>query len=71
MPRILIGIAILAAVVMSAETADSYNDTIRAWQKHSDDGLRAENGWLSLVGLFWLKPGDNTIGSDPKRFRVS
>ena len=22
--------------------------------------------WLTLVGLFWLKPGDNTIGSDPK-----
>ncbi len=66
MPRILIGIAILAAVVVSAETADSYADTIRAWQKHRDDGLRAENGWLSLAGLFWLKPGDNTIGSDPK-----
>jgi uncharacterized protein (DUF1684 family) len=66
MPRILIGIALLAAVIVSAGTTPSYTDTIRAWQKHRDDGLRAENGWLSLVGLFWLKPGDNTIGSDPK-----
>ena len=65
MPRILIGIALLLAVMVSAETA-SYKDSILAWQKHRDAGLRAENGWLSLVGLFWLKPGDNTIGSDEK-----
>lgn len=62
----LIGLAVLAAVVISAETADSYAETIRAWQKHRDVGLRAENSWLTLVGLFWLKPGDNTIGSDAK-----
>jgi hypothetical protein len=66
MSRILIGIAMLVAVIVSAEPAGSYSDTIRAWQKHRDAGLRAENGWLSLVGLFWLQPGDNTIGSDPK-----
>ena len=65
MSRILIGIAIFAAVLMSAETA-SYRDTIVAWQKHRDAGLRAENSWLTLVGLFWLKPGDNTIGSAPE-----
>jgi uncharacterized protein (DUF1684 family) len=27
--------------------------------------LTSENGWLSLVGLFWLKPGENSFGSDP------
>ncbi len=41
----------------------SHADSIRAWQKHRDEGLRSPTGWLSLVGLFWLKPGDNTIGS--------
>ncbi len=40
-----------------------YVDSIRAWQKHRDVGLRSENGWLTLVGLFWLKPGGDTIGS--------
>jgi uncharacterized protein (DUF1684 family) len=24
--------------------------------------LRSDSGWLSLVGLAWLKPGDNTLG---------
>jgi uncharacterized protein len=65
MPRILIGLAVFAAILMSTETATSYTDSIRAWQKHRDAGLRSEKGWLTLVGLFWLKPGDNTIGSAP------
>jgi hypothetical protein len=43
--------------------ADSYTDSIRAWQQRRDAGLRSPEGWLTLVGLFWLKPGDNTIGS--------
>jgi uncharacterized protein (DUF1684 family) len=63
MPRFLIGLAVFAAFLMSSETDTSYTDSIRAWQKHRDAGLRSETGWLTLVGLFWLKPGDNTIGS--------
>jgi uncharacterized protein (DUF1684 family) len=65
MTRILIGIAIFAAALMSIECAKSYTDSIRAWQKHRDEGLRSESGWLTLAGLFWLKAGDNSIGSDP------
>jgi uncharacterized protein (DUF1684 family) len=65
MPRFLIGLTVFAALLMSTEAADSYADSIRAWQKHRDAGLRSEKGWLTLVGLFWLKPGDNTIGSAP------
>ncbi|HTU48035.1 MAG TPA: DUF1684 domain-containing protein [Bryobacteraceae bacterium] len=43
--------------------AGSYTDSIRAWQQQRDAALRSPNGWLTLVGLFWLKPGDNTVGS--------
>jgi hypothetical protein len=25
--------------------------------------LRGEESWLSLAGLFWLKPGENPMGS--------
>ena len=66
MPRILIGLAVFAALLMSTESVTSYTDTIRAWQKHRDAGLRSEKGWLTLVGLFWLKPGENSIGSAPE-----
>src|SRR4029079_1276457 len=36
--------------------ATTYEDSMRAWQQHRDAGLRAADGWLALVGLFWLKP---------------
>jgi uncharacterized protein len=57
MRRWLLGIAVLAMA------STSYQDSIRAWQQHRDTGLRAPDGWLTLIGLFWLKPGTNTIGS--------
>ncbi|WKZ38267.1 MAG: DUF1684 domain-containing protein [Anaerolineales bacterium] len=43
----------------------SYEKTITDWRKERDKNIRQENGWLSLAGLFWLKPGKNRIGSDP------
>lgn len=30
-----------------------------------DEKLRAPDGWLTLIGLFWLAPGPNAIGADP------
>ena len=59
MRRLFIGLLVLSGMLV----ADSYTDSIRAWQQQRDAGLRSPNGWLSLVGLFWLKPGDNSIGS--------
>jgi len=35
-----------------------------AWRQDRDKGLRDENGWLTLVGLYWLDEGENKIGSD-------
>ena len=45
------------------QSSAQYEDSVRAWQRHRDAGLRSPDGWLTLAGLFWLKPGDNTIGS--------
>jgi uncharacterized protein (DUF1684 family) len=39
---------------------------IEAWRERRLASLRQEDGWLTLVGLFWLQPGDNAVGSDPK-----
>jgi uncharacterized protein len=35
------------------------------WKAERLTELRAEDGWLSLVGLFWLKPGENRFGAAP------
>jgi uncharacterized protein len=63
--RLLIGIAILTAAILGASSSipANYFESIREWQKQRDAALRSEDGWLALAGLFWLKPGDNTIGS--------
>lgn len=33
------------------------------WKQHRLERLQRPYGWLSLVGLLWLEPGENTVGS--------
>ena len=42
-----------------------YERQIQSWREQMDTGLRADNGWLAVVGLFWLHEGFNTIGTCP------
>jgi uncharacterized protein (DUF1684 family) len=44
--------------------ANAYAKEIEQWQAERLAGLKSEDGWLTLVGLFWLKEGNNKIGSD-------
>jgi uncharacterized protein len=32
-----------------------------------EDSLRADDGWLTLAGLFWLHEGSNSFGTNPAR----
>jgi len=36
---------------------------IETWRAQRLARLTAPDGWLSLIGLHWLEPGRNTIGS--------
>jgi hypothetical protein len=45
------------------ETA--YRDSVEAWHVGRVKGLTSPTGWLNLAGLFWLKDGFNTFGSNP------
>ena len=42
----------------------AYKKGIEQWQAKRAEGLKKENGWLSLAGLFWLKEGVNKMGTD-------
>ncbi len=46
------------------EEDTSYVKGIKAWHKNRIDNLTKPTSWLSLVGLRWLKEGENTFGSD-------
>jgi hypothetical protein len=43
----------------------SHRAEVEAWQQKRDASLRADESWLTLAGLIWLKEGPNTVGSDP------
>jgi hypothetical protein len=43
----------------------AYRQQLERWQKERVAELTGEDGWLTLVGLFWLKEGENRLGSDP------
>ena len=42
----------------------AYDDTIARFHKRRVDGIVGPEGWATLVGLWWLKPGETRIGSD-------
>jgi hypothetical protein len=51
---------------VSLATADeAYRAEVRKWRADREARLKADGGWLSVAGLFWLKEGDNRFGTDP------
>jgi len=48
---------------MAASGDKNYQQEIECWHAQRIARLTAPDGWLSLVGLEWLKPGTNRIGS--------
>lgn len=54
--------AILGVATVHADT-DSYTQSIQQWHAGRIESLTAPHGWLSLIGLEWLKEGDNRVGS--------
>lgn len=51
------------ALFAAADTASQWKTDLLAWRAHREQRLSAPDGWLTLVGLEWLKPGPNTVGS--------
>jgi len=58
-------LAFLATAVFPSDTTTpaSWQSDLLKWRSDRAARLQAPEGWLSLVGLEWLKEGDNTIGS--------
>src|SRR5208337_4385672 len=70
-PRWIVAAALVllvSAIVLARRSAPSeapdavYAQSFEKWKAEQTEDLRAN--WLSLAGLFWLKPGVNSFGSD-------
>jgi uncharacterized protein (DUF1684 family) len=57
----LLGVAVPAIIAADA----SFQKTEQDWRDGRHKRLTSPGGWLTLVGLDWLQPGDNVVGSDP------
>jgi uncharacterized protein (DUF1684 family) len=51
------------AAAPATAPSQSYGQEIAAWHRDRIAGLKRADGWLSLVGLFWLDEGANRFGS--------
>lgn len=63
--QVFAGFVLLAFVAVAASAQDSYEKTIEKWRAEREAKLKAEDGWLTVTGLFWLREGQNEFGSAP------
>ena len=72
-----LSLLVLSAIVLSSACGKSsrpvaafdqaaHKNEIQKWQSQRLASLTKEDGWLTLVGLFWLDKDENKFGSDPK-----
>jgi uncharacterized protein (DUF1684 family) len=54
----------LAAEAFAGSPADDWRAAAEAWRVKQEQSLRSADGWLTVAGLFFLRPGVNTIGAD-------
>jgi uncharacterized protein (DUF1684 family) len=58
----MFAVVFLAAAPVAAPDA-AYMESFEKWK--ADQTADLKENWLPLAGLFWLKPGTNSFGSDP------
>ena len=52
-----------STIAAASGDAGSWRHQIEAWRADRERELAAPDGWLTLVGLEWLKPGVNSFGT--------
>ena len=50
-----------------AHPAMTYPESIQEWRQTREAGLKTDNGWLTVSGLFWLEQGSNKAGADDSK----
>ncbi len=59
-------VAVGVALLLTREAGQSdYAASIEQWRARRLQRLTADDGWLTVAGLFWLKDGDNRVGTGP------
>ena len=56
-------IASLTAAAGAAAADPAYVKSVEEWRAKAEQGLKRDNGWLTLAGRYVMKPGANTFGT--------
>ena len=56
-------VLVLPFLILQMSTP-SYQAEIEQWRHEREARLRADDGWLTVAGLFWLRDGSNRLGTD-------
>lgn len=65
--KAFVAVALATSLLAACGTREKKIDTaahaaeIQHWQKTRAERLAKEDGWLTLIGLHWLKDGENTV----------
>lgn len=54
---------VLAIVCLAPADNPSYKQSVEKWRQDYENSLKADDGWLTVAGLFWLHEGQNRFGS--------
>lgn len=52
-----------AAPPAAVDSGAAWRQNVLAWRAQREKELAAPDGWLTLIGMDWLKPGVNAVGS--------
>jgi hypothetical protein len=55
----------MAQATPPGQNARAYRQAVESWRADHEASLRADDGWLTLVGLHWLRNGENRVGGLP------
>ena len=68
----LLGAALAVITAATATSGDLHSEraSVEKWRTERVTELTNETGWLTLVGLYWLNPGENTFGRAPSNTLV-
>jgi uncharacterized protein (DUF1684 family) len=61
----LIALAFVPLILSAADAGDNYPQQVAHWRAEHQKKLAADFNWLTVVGLDWLREGDNRVGADP------
>lgn len=56
-------VMLLAGVTTLLLAASTFDQEIENWRHQREASLKADEGWLTVAGLFWLHEGQNPVGS--------